>query len=130
MNKILFVDDEESTHTMAKLILSKIEDDIIYVYSGEEAIDIMSDINQRQNIKLVLLDLTMPEITGIDVLKWMKKNKIKITTVIQTGITDENVIDESFKLGATDIINKPYKNQAVYNSITKYFGINPSPSVA
>jgi len=120
MFKVMFVDDEEPILKITKLLLNSLGFEVICAKSGEMAIDILSDKDEQQQIGIIFLDLTMPKISGLDVLKWINQNKIKIPTVMQTGIEDEREIKKAMALGAKEYMIKPYKKEQLYNSIMKY----------
>lgn len=103
---VLIVDDVE----INRLILKEMFDEsynIIEASGGEEAVSI---INNNKNISAVLLDLLMPDVNGIDVLKTMNKNgKIKnIPVFLITAADDQEILLEAFGLGAVDVIMKPF----------------------
>lgn len=106
---VLIVDDVE----INRLILREMFEEnynIIEASGGAEAVSI---INNNQDISVVLLDLVMPEVNGIDVLKVMNKNgKIKnIPVFLITAADDQEILLEAFGLGAVDVIMKPFISQ-------------------
>ena len=109
MNKdktILIVDDME----INRMILAEIFKDnynIIEACDGKQAIDV---INAVPDISAVLLDMVMPGVDGLGVLKEMnKKGKIKLIPVfLITAAEDEKMLLEGYNLGAVDIIQKPF----------------------
>lgn len=103
---ILIVDDME----INRAILTEVFKDnynIIEACDGEQAIE---TINRIPNISAVLLDLVMPKIDGLGVLKELNKNgKIKIIPVfLITAADDRDMLLEGYELGAVDIIIKPF----------------------
>lgn len=108
-NTILIVDDIEINRiVMAEVLVS--DYNILEAHNGNKAIEI---IDSRNDISAVLLDLHMPEINGIDVLKHMNDNgKIKsIPTFVVTAADDQDMLLESYQLGAVDVIRKPFVPQ-------------------
>lgn len=103
---LLIVDDVEINRMMLSEIFNDAYD-IIEASSGLEAIEIISNNSQ---ISAVLLDLLMPEINGLDVLKSMKKNgKIReLPVFLITAAEGEDMLLEGYHLGAIDIIAKPF----------------------
>ena len=106
---ILIVDDIEINRVFLDEIFHK-EYTIVEASNGAEAIEI---INNRENITAVLLDLIMPGLNGIDVLKAMNENgKIsKIPVFLITAADSEEMLLEGYNLGAIDIITKPFTTQ-------------------
>lgn len=106
---ILIVDDSKMNVKIAFDALKEhgLDAEISACYTGEEAIDLI----EKEQIEIVLLDIIMPGISGIDVLKIMNmKNLIEKTKVIMlTNVDDLQVLRECFELGATDYLRKPFE---------------------
>lgn len=106
---LLIVDDVE----INRMILAEIFKDtynIIDTGKGAEAIEILAD---NENISAVLLDLLMPEVSGLDVLKEMNRTgRIEETPVFMITAADSvDVLMQSYELGAIDVITKPFMTQ-------------------
>lgn len=103
---ILIVDDIEINRAVLAEIF-KDDYEIIEAGDGAAAIEI---INNHLNISAVLLDLVMPEIDGLGVLKEMNRNgKIKNTPVfLITAENSKEMLLEGYNLGAVDVITKPF----------------------
>lgn len=102
---VLVVDDEAINRQLLGFILSE-EYRIIYAADGEEALKI---INQHsKTLSLILLDLLMPKLGGMDLLKILKKDAElkKIPVIVLTSEASAEV--ESLRIGAADFIKKPY----------------------
>ena len=104
--RILIVDDEQSLVLLASRILKKEGYEVRGAYSGEEALAILK--NYAPN--LIISDLKMPGISGIDLLKKVKKMYPEIDFIILTAYgTVENAV-EAMKCGAIDYLIKPLKS--------------------
>lgn len=105
---ILIVDDSKLNTKIAydALVEYKIVDEIATCLSGEEALEIL----EHKKVDLVLLDIIMPGLTGIDLLKILvEREMLKHTKVIMlTTIDDLQILKECFDLGAVDYIHKPF----------------------
>lgn len=102
INVLLADDEKEFTDTLAKRLEMR-DFTVTTVYSGEAAIEMTGKIN----FDVIVLDVQMPGITGIDVLKRIK-NKTPLTPVIM--LTGEATVDNAIKgmkLGAFDFLIKP-----------------------
>lgn len=106
---ILIVDDSKLNVKIAYDALEEhsIQAEISMCYTGEEAIDFI----EKNQVDIVLLDIIMPGISGMDVLKIMNmKNYIDRTKVIMlTNVDDLQVLRDCFELGATDYLRKPFE---------------------
>lgn len=104
---VLIVDDEE---TFANILAEQLKEEYgfqtTYVTSGREAIDALQ--NARRGFDAVLLDYKMPEVTGLDVLRWMAEQKNETPVVILTAAGSEMVAVEAMKLGAYDYLRKEH----------------------
>jgi len=119
MSKILFVDDEVAILEITKLLLNSLNFDSILVNSGEKAIEILADKEKQKQIKIIFLDLTMPKVSGLEVLEWINKNKINIPVTLQTGIKDRKQLKKAAALGVKEYLIKPYTKEQLYQSIIK-----------
>jgi DNA-binding NtrC family response regulator len=116
LKKLLIVDDEKNIRFTFCRSLETYPFEIIEAISGEEALEIMQD-NQ---IALVLLDLKLPGISGLEVIQKMNENKIdtKIIVISAHGTIEAAV--ESMKLGASDFIEKPFTPDDIRILVLKY----------
>ena len=120
MAKILFVDDDEQILKITELLLSPLEYGLFLANSGKMAIEILSNKIKREQIKIIFLDLTMPEMNGLDILEWISKHGITIPTILQTGISDQKSLEKAKQLGVKDFITKPYTKKQLYDFINTY----------
>ncbi len=103
-HKILVVDDEPAVCDMLKKFLLKRGYKVITVLSGRQAISRV----KRQRPHVVLLDIRMPDMDGIEVLKRIKEFDKKIPVVIMiTAVKDDEIGRMCLELGASDYITKP-----------------------
>lgn len=116
MKKILVVDDDMAMGEMCKELLKSKGYISDVVTSGKEAIEKVS----RDGIyAIILTDLVMPEIDGIEVLKRVKQQNPSIDVVVMTSyVTVTNAV-EAMKLGASDYITKPFKRDELIIVIEK-----------
>ncbi len=114
---ILLVDDDISQALIAQKFIEK---DGNYrtrlVSGGQEAIDILTG-NFANDIDLVLLDLAMPGVDGMDVLNAVKPVKPNLPIIINSGYDNVELITSAMKAGATDFIRKLDGNEKLQLSI-------------
>ncbi|MFO8062468.1 MAG: response regulator [bacterium] len=120
MRKILIVDDEKN---ILKTIKTSLEGDDVRVdtaMNGEECLDLI----EEKEFDLILLDLKMPVIDGIEVLKRLSEKEVFIPVVIITahGTIDKAV--EAMKLGAVDFIQKPFSPNEIREIVDDMFERN------
>ncbi len=113
--KVLLADDEEEfIETLAQRL--ELRDlSVTTVYSGESAIAMA----EKVDFDVIILDILMPEITGIDALKEIKKIKPLTPVLLLTGeATVENAI-QGMKLGAFDFLMKPTDTELLIEKISQ-----------
>jgi CheY-like chemotaxis protein len=118
MKKILVVDDELDILESIKMLIETIGYNVKTTDDGNRAIDIL----KKEKFDLVLLDMLMPKISGIDILKkiradpQIKNQKVVFLTVVGLSQAGEEVIK---KLHPTDYIEKPIDNRIFKEKIKK-----------
>ena len=111
MNNILIIDDEPSIRTILQEIL---EDEGYTVYTagdGYEGLHLL----KTTKVELVLLDIWLPRMGGIDVLKEIKKEFSEIEVIVISGHANVDMAVNAIKLGAFDFIEKPLDMDRVLN---------------
>lgn len=125
--EILFVEDNIDDATLAMLALKKggLSNVIHHVKDGAEALDFMfckgnyASRNIHQHPKLILLDLKMPKVSGIEVLEKIKSDsKLKIVpVVILTSSKEDPDVKRCYELGANSYIVKPVESDNFFKAI-------------
>jgi DNA-binding NtrC family response regulator len=111
--KILVCDDEKGVRESLKLILSD-KYDIVFAENGERAIE---EIEHNSDIKGVLLDIKMPSLNGIELLKYIKKQRKDMPVIVVTGYQSVETAAESLNAGAINYITKPFASQTVIEAL-------------
>ena len=114
--KILIVDDEAGPRESLRMILKPIYN-ISMAANGKEALELI----QKENIDLVTLDLNMPGLSGIDVLKEIKRIKSDVEVIIITGYGTLKNAQEVIRHGAGDFISKPFNVADIIAIVSKSF---------
>ena len=112
--KNLFIDDDPTILLISEMMLKDLGYDVITADGGVIGIELL----KTNDIDLILLDLMMSDIYGLDVLKYIKeKEEFKnIPVVIQSGIKN-NKTDIAYKLGAAYVLLKPYNKKDLQDII-------------
>lgn len=113
MTTILVVDDEPAVCELIKKFLTSLGFSVRTAQSGEEALEKL----QEEEPSLVLLDIKMPGIDGIEVLRRIRADNKKLPVFLATAVSDENVRREAFNLGATKWITKPISLMSLRDKI-------------
>jgi len=110
-NTILIIDDEEVIVERMKRFLRKENYNVFGAYSGKQGLDII----ENQKIDVVVTDINMPGMDGIEVLKRAKNFYTDIEVIMVTGYRDEELSIKSLRSGAFDYITKPINlDQLIY----------------
>ena len=115
MSKILIVEDEESIRRVLVKILSE-EDKSHEIYEAEDGLIALNKI-KKENFDLVLCDIKMPKMDGIEVLEFTKKIKPEIPIVMISGHGDLDTAVDSMRKGAYDYISKPPDLNRLLNTV-------------
>ena len=114
--RILVVDDAMFMRMMLKDILSKNGYEVVgEAANGKEAIDKYIELRPD----LVLLDITMPEMDGIEALKKIKMIEPKAKIIMCSAMGQQNMVIEAIQNGALDFIVKPFQQNRVLESLEK-----------
>ncbi len=116
---ILIIDDDESMRFLIARHMTKLECDVIISDSGEKAIEYL----QNEEVALILTDLNMPGMDGIEMLSHIKHNsKHSVTPVIfiSGNANEVDIQIRGYKTGAVDFLQKPY-NPFILQSKVKVF---------
>ncbi|MCK4533591.1 response regulator, partial [bacterium] len=101
---ILVVDDDLSVRTLCVDLLEKEGYKVHDVESGEQALEFINN----NNYNLLLLDINLPNINGVEVLKRVKNNHFQCEVIMMTAYGNVKTAVESMRLGAYDYISKPF----------------------
>ena len=115
---ILIAEDVKSNFNYLNAIIELTDANVIWARNGKDAIKICQT-NDPQ-IDLVLMDLRMPEIGGLDAIKQIKSFNSGISVIVQTAFTFNNEKEECFKAGADEFITKPIDPQKLIEVLQKF----------
>lgn len=113
---ILVVDDEESMRSYLATLLRLNGYEVVAVSSGKEAIEHLS-CNPAPS--LVLLDVLMPEVDGLETLRRLRQNDKGLPVIMLSCICEAGTIAEALRCGATDYLNKPFEEADLEKAIPK-----------
>ena len=100
---ILVVDDEKAVRDTFAVAFDEYK--IVTVASAQEALDILSRPN---DIDLLVLDVMMPGLTGMELLRALKRINLNYAVVVMTGYGTKEVVIEALRSGADEFIEKPF----------------------
>lgn len=122
MKNILIVDDSKTLRKMVINVLSQLGN-----VSFEEAESGLFALEKLalKNIDLIILDLNMPDMHGLDVLKFIRKHEIynNLPVIILTTRQDEEMKNIALKEGANDYMVKPFEPEELISKVKKYLSL-------
>jgi len=114
--RILIVDDEEVLRDVLDAVLRREGFEVVMAASGEEALAVL---DEDDNIDLVILDIMLPGISGIDTLRALRISNPSLPVIIITAFSSIDGAIEAMKHGAFHYIPKPFKNEEVVLTVNK-----------
>ena len=117
--KILTIDDQELILLSVEKRLKELGYTVMTANSGQKGIDLFDSFKPD----LVLVDINMPDMSGLEVVKHIRSNdEIKIPILVMSGNTEENVIMDGFTLGIDDYMKKPVSLDEMAARIKRLIG--------
>ncbi|HEX8598061.1 MAG TPA: sigma-54 dependent transcriptional regulator [Chloroflexia bacterium] len=115
--QILVADDDNAIRQLLKTFLEESDYTIAEATTGQEALEGL----KSGNYDLVLLDMRLPGMTGIDVLKQLREKTGEVPVILMTAYGSPNVAIQASSLGAYSYITKPFELDDVLHTINLYF---------
>ena len=100
--KVLVVDDEESIRSLMKQVLTREGRQVLLSSRGSDAVDMF----QRERPDITILDIGMPDLNGIEVLRRIRAIDQGATVMVFTGSRTEALLKQTQELGVTDVLEK------------------------
>jgi DNA-binding response OmpR family regulator len=113
--KLLVVEDEDSLRTLLKSELEVYGFDVDDASDGTTAMKALTG----KSYDVVVLDIRMPDIDGLEVLKNIRKRKLASKVIMLTGVDELKIARESLALGANDFLTKPYDLKKLMECINR-----------
>lgn len=115
MTKLLLIDDEESIIRVLSISLQSDGYEVLTAYNGESGLRLYDE----ESPDIVLTDIKMPGIDGIEVLRRIKEINPDSEVIVITGHGDMDIAIEALQHGASDFINKPVRQDALTVSLER-----------
>lgn len=124
MTRLLVVDDEKEICEFLKSFFEEREYTVFVANSGKQAIEEIKKINPQ----VVLLDIKMPEMDGVQALREIKSHYPKMKVIMVTAIETRDKIEECLRLGADNYITKPLSLEYLENDVREKIESIAKPS--
>ena len=113
--RVLVIDDEKTFADMLVMLLSREGYDALAVHDGQAGIDALSE----DVFDLVLCDLKMPRMSGLEFLDAISERGVRITIIMMSAFGSVDMAVEALKRGAYDYISKPFKRDEIVLTLKK-----------
>ncbi|MFH2141968.1 MAG: response regulator [Bacteroidota bacterium] len=114
---ILVAEDDEISYLLIEEMLSEYNVKILHAENGEESIRI---VKENPEISLVLMDVKMPVMNGLDACMTIRQFNPTIPIIAQSAYTSSYDRDRAFRSGCNDFISKPFDKEKLLSVIKKY----------
>ncbi len=116
--KVLVVEDDPMVSDIHKKFINSIEGFTVHaiVTNGQDAIDMI----EKENIDLVILDIFMPVMDGIETMKLIRSKGKDIDIILITAAVEGEIVKKCMRFGAVDYIIKPFKFERLSSSLDNY----------
>ena len=118
---ILVVDDNEDIRNLLSLVLQKEGYEVFLAPNGSEALEIV----KNNKLDLVLLDVMMPGLSGLEVLSTIRASKVQkicsLPVMMITAASTVSDIDAAVEIGASSYIIKPFRNENLIAKVSAIF---------
>src|SRR5512145_1495376 len=101
-SRVLVVDDERSMRELLSIVLRRDGHEVLLAEDGAVAIDLLA----RERIDILITDIRMPQVNGVDVLREAKRIDPEIISIVMTAFASTETAVEALRMGAADYVNK------------------------
>ncbi len=115
--KILVIDDEEDVREVLRIHLESAKYNVIEAENGEEAVKLMKSGSNLLQVGLILCDIRMPKVNGIEAIDYLKENAPSIPIIVITGYPDSDLAVSLLKKGVKDYLVKPVEKEKLLGKV-------------
>ncbi len=102
--KILYLEDDVNLSATVEEFLDDEGFDVVCVYDGEEALEVL----YSQNFDMLILDVQVPKLNGFELLKTLRESNIQIPAIFTTSLNSIDDLSFGYDVGADDYVKKPF----------------------
>ena len=114
---VLIIEDDPSSRIYFKKVLEELRLNILEAANGEQGVQIF---REHPEISVVLLDIRLPEVSGFDILKELKKERPEVPVIAQTAFAMSGDRDDCLKAGFDEYVSKPVSRKTLIGILQKF----------
>lgn len=114
---VLVAEDDDSNFKLIKAIIGK-KCEIVWAHNGKEAVDLYHA--NRETIRMVLMDIKMPDMTGLEATEIIRKENAELPIVMQTAYAFSADREQAMRCGATDVLVKPITLSVLRDTVSRF----------
>ena len=118
--KILVVDDEADVRDVIKLQLESRGLHVLEAVDGQNAIDILKSGSNMMNVGVILCDIRMPKVNGVECIQFIREQAPGIPIVVITGYPDTELASDLMKKGVKDYLVKPVEKEKLLAVVDRH----------
>ena len=116
---VLVVDDEPDVRKVVRMTLEKSGYDVLEAEDGQKAIEEVKKDENSMLLSLIITDIRMPNMNGIDVINYYRKEWPSVPLIVLTGFPDMDMATNMLKHGIVDYLVKPVEAEKLRASVSK-----------
>ena len=116
---ILIAEDEETNYFYLETVLKRTGAVLFRARNGDEAVQVCKD---QPNLDLVLMDIKMPELNGLDATRLIREFNVTLPIIAQTAYALVGERNKCLSAGCNDYISKPINRESLLKMITSFIG--------
>jgi two-component system chemotaxis response regulator CheY len=115
--RVLVVDNEPDIRTVVRLSLQRADYEVLEAENGEKAIETINDGENRLLLDVVICDIQMPKINGVEAITYFRANYPRVPLIVLTGFPDTEMAASLFRQGVVDYLIKPAESEKLRASV-------------
>jgi CheY-like chemotaxis protein len=127
MMRIIVVEDANQTRRSISMVLEGAGFIVHQAKNGLEAMDKLLSCDDSNQFDLLLTDIFMPVMTGLELMRLIQQRKIFLPIVAITGYNDKELVDQLDRLNCHHVIDKPFNSDVLLRTVKQVFSIYSEP---
>ncbi len=121
MKRIIIAEDEDQTRRSLAIVLESAGFIVKEAKNGMEAIEELMGGDNSESVDLLLTDIVMPVMTGLELISTVRKQYVGLPIIVITGYRDDALTNQLSKLDCPHLIDKPFEPDVLINCVTQAF---------